>query len=173
MCEKLFTKDEEEKIIAYSDGNVKPLDECENTKEAYFKKEEANGNLYRLLAERFQLYNCVYPKDKTLSCAPNCDDKFFYLYLKNIGKTHEYDFPLENGGTVTAKVDIFNPFVSVTFENETREMVNPQWHLLISLYAYHDAVHNHENEKLKKAEINKTRKIVNRVLKTWISEAKS
>ena len=63
-------------------------------------------------------------------------------------------------------------------ENETREMVNPQWHLLISSYAYIDAAFNHpENTQLKELTGWTDRKPVllnfkeKGTLDTWMCEA--
>lgn len=42
---------------------------------------------------------------------------------------------------ITIAIDIFNPFITIN----KKELINPQWHLIISYYAYIDAVVNHDD----------------------------
>ena len=165
-------------IEKYSDGKINPLDDCENTIRAYLE-ENGKNNQYRKLADRYKKYNDIWLKDEVIFEDCNCADKLFYLLLRNKCRmnTYVYEFPLSDGNTVTANVDVFNPFRKVTFKGQTIEMINPQWHLLISYYAYIDVVFNYaDNEELFKLTGWSRRKPIrrsftNNVLKTWMEEA--
>ena len=137
-------------IEAYSGDKLIPLDDCPKTIDCFFNEKVAN-NPYRKLAERFRIFNIIYLKNNNLDCINNCEceDKLFYLHLRNKCKQEDqYEFPLRNGKFVNARVDIFNPYVKL---KDGREMVNPQWHLIVSYYAYIDAAFNHpENTELLK-----------------------
>ncbi len=62
------------------------------------------------------------------------DNKAFYFYL--LKKTEgsdgkEFKFLFEDGETITAKVDIFNPYI-----DSVQKIRSEKWHLLISVYAF-------------------------------------
>lgn len=161
-----------EKLIAkYSSEKIKTLNYCEKTKEAYVN-EKLDNNPYRTLAEKFRLYQNGKCEEK--------DDWYFYKFLITLGDNKRYKFPLENGEYIEASVELFEPFITCEFNGEQREMVNPQWHLLIANYAYIDAAFNHDdNEYAKKIrELNGWGKnkrarsyFQNKVLKVWLEES--
>lgn len=62
----------------------------------------------------------------------DCDDVEFYYYLKDYSKKHDSDNSFSFGDGVNVKgIDILNPYI-----NENVDVINQQWHLIISFYAY-------------------------------------
>lgn len=77
---------------------------------------------------------------------PDPDDLLIYLYLNLKEEKEEYKF--RDG--ISAKVNIFNPFVVAN--DEKKQLVSEKWHLLISVLAYWDIANNQDvTSKLMKA----------------------
>lgn len=78
------------------------------------------------------------------------DDATFYTYLKRLceEKNRDSNYVFDEGqeSEVTAQVSIFDPFIRDTdgkyFTDNGKKIISQKWHLLVSLYAYLDAVNN-------------------------------
>lgn len=160
-------------IKDYSSENIKLLEECIETIKL-LKSENEDGNPYILLAKNFEHYNNL--SEKELDEEKQIDDWYFYKYLKSLGYNHKYSFPLKNGKTIEVSVDLFNPYYS-----KSQDLLNPQWHLLVSYYAYIDAAFNHTYNKYANKIKDKNgwttrkpirRKFSSKSLSTWLKEAK-
>lgn len=116
-------------IQNYSSGKIKPLKDCTETI-FLLKKENKSCNPYIKLANNFLRYEEGIKEDT--------GDWYFYKYLKTLDNDKTYNFPLKNGEFIDVEVDLFKPF-----DPELQDLVNPQWHLLVSSYAYIDAAFNH------------------------------
>ena len=163
-------------IESYSNGMINPLTECKETIKEYNNEIDKN-NPYRDLARKFKDWETG-SSNSLSNCDYKCADRIFYEFLKEKVKDNRYEFPLTNGETVIAKVDFFNPFTIIKEGSKEYEIVNPQWHLLVSYYAYIDAAFNHDNEELLNKTGWTTRKPIkrefgnNKVLSTWLEESK-
>lgn len=152
-------------IETYSDDNkIKPLDKCTETMNL-LEKESSVANPYRLLAYKFLWYEKG-GSDKT-------GDYYFYKYLTSCNG--KYTFPMSNDDSITIEMDLLNPFY-----DKDNGIINPKWHLFVSLLAYIDSAFNHDDngdaEKIK-SKNNWTERykhviIRNKVLKVWMEEAK-
>ena len=152
-------------IETYSDDTkIKPFEECKVTNEI-LKNEAAVANPYRLLAYKFLWYGQD-GSDET-------GDYYFYKYLTSCNG--KYTFPMSNDDSITIEMDLLNPFY-----DKDNGIINPKWHLFVSLLAYIDAAFNHDDngdaEKIK-SKNNWTERykhviIRNNVLKTWMEEAR-
>lgn len=131
---------------------IKQLNECNETKKSLINENEKR-NPYISLAKAFEKYEQGIEEDN--------ENYYFYQYLQPYKKMNGYIFVnKEREITITLndiepKIDIFNPFVEIEYidnnKREKRRVVHPQWHLIISFYAFNDAIKNHkENEFVKK-----------------------
>lgn len=178
---KKYFDNVKEIIENYSIGKVRPLEDCKQTIDLYFNHEKAANNEYRKLANRFRLFNDILSEkeDDSLGCSDRCycEDKLFYLHLREKCQHDDqhYTFPLKNGKTVTAEVDVFHPFVKLA---DGREIIHPQWHLMISYYAYIDAAFNYpENKRMLEltgwTDNKRVQRVIkNNVLAMWMKEAR-
>lgn len=115
----------------------KTLAECKETLKLLLEENESY-NSYILLGRVFELYEQGAREEHA--------DWYFYKYLKSLKTKEKYTFHIgENEFPV--QIDIFNPFVEIKFENERKQIIDPQWHLIISYYAYIDAMYNHDDNE--------------------------
>lgn len=159
--------DNVEKVIrTHSAENIKKLKYCEETIEL-LKNEKKKYNPYWKLAEHFRLFESGEEMDH--------EDWYFYKFLKMLDRDDVYIFSQKDGRTVEAKVDLFKPF-----DEDLPDLVNPQWHLLVSSYAYIDAAFNHTDNTYAQKIIEKTgwttrkpirRKFPNKALSKWVEES--
>lgn len=150
-------------IETYSDNNMlKKLTDCSETMKL-LANESLVANPYRLLAYKFLWYN----KDGI----DDTGDYYFYKFLKKCD--NKYTFQLDEEKSITIKINLLNPFF-----NEKEAIINPQWHLLVSLFAYVDAAFNHDDDeyasqiRIKNNWENKRIMIRNKALLKWMEEAK-
>ena len=158
-------------ILLYSHGTkVKELGECAETL-AEIEKERIGregNNPYIALAKKIIEY-----KKGTIE---DCEDWYFYKYLDSLENKKLYRFPLQNGEYIEIGIDLLEPFY-----DESKEIIDPRWHLLVSYYAYIDAAFNHPENVYSQKILEKTgwttRKPLrrnfsnNKVLDAWMSEA--
>ena len=178
--EKIKVFDSVQSIIkACSSSDIKPLEQCDRTIDRYLS-EQAKNHPYRQLAERFITFNDLWKRYGIDFIKSNkqciCEDKLFYSFLRNrkTGNDKEYEFPLKDGGIVTGKVDIYNPFVEVEYQGEIKSVVDPKWHILIANYAYIDAAFNYQNDIKELAGWTDRkpikRRFSNNVINVWMDE---
>ena len=109
----------------------KDLKNCPETLKLLESENESN-NPYITLARVFRLYN--------QGATEKHFDWYFYKYLQTLEKKDQYTFSCREE-EITIAIDIFNPFITIN----KKELINPQWHLIISYYAHIDAVVNHDD----------------------------
>lgn len=156
-------------ITNYSKSKIKTLDNCTKTIEA-LKKENESSNEYISLARNFMTYESGKDDDD------GTDDWCFYKFLKETVKNNKYKYRLNDKEYVEAEVDVFKPFY-----DEKEGLINPQWHLLVSYYAYIDAAFNHPNNEYANRILERNdwtkrkpikRSFSNKALTIWMEEAK-
>lgn len=121
---------------------TKDLHECKETIKLLLEEREKN-NPYRSLARMFELYKQGAKEEHS--------DYYFYKYLESLEIKNQYTFLVGNK-KIDVPIDILNPYVEINDdENNLIKVVHPQWHLIISYYAYIDAMYNHaDNEHASK-----------------------
>lgn len=73
-------------------------------------------------------------------------DWYFSKYLESLGSTTQYTFSI--GETkVEVPFDTLMPYIEIKNRGDEKKVINPQWHLMISYYAYIDAMYNHDDNK--------------------------
>jgi hypothetical protein len=161
---ELFFDSERYDLELYSSGKLRPLHKCQDTINAY-RNENYGDNGYRKLADDFVKYN----ECKNIDSCDKNENWYFYKYLKSLPNDNKYQFPLKDGSTVTVNVELLNPYNDVV-----TDMVDPKWHLLVSYYAFYDAVYN-QSDNVFASNISKIPKpffaIKCKSLLTWKNEA--
>lgn len=134
MTKQFNEKDKE--LIKKLQNPLKNLEECTETLKL-LKKESSCNNPYQLLGRVFELY-------KQGSCEPHAD-WYFYKYLEGLKDPKKYIFRIDEED-IEVIIDTLNPFVEVDGD----KLIDPRWHLFISLYAYVDAMYNHRDNDFAK-----------------------
>ena len=125
------------KLIQILQEPSKNLEECTETLKL-LKQESSCDNPYQLLARVFELYKQGSKEEHA--------DWYFYKYLESFEDHEKYIFRIDEKD-IEVEIDTLNPFVEI----DGVKLIDPRWHLFISLYAYVDAMYNHpDNEYAKK-----------------------
>ena len=127
---------QKENIEKYRTPKMQLL-ECNETL-GLLKNENKNGNPYIILAENFELYK----QGKIEEHA----DWYFFKYLESIGNKDQYFFSIGNE-EITVPIKVLEPYIKI---GSNERVIDPQWHLMVSYYAYIDATYNHDNNKFAK-----------------------
>lgn len=112
----------------------KDLLQCEQTIRL-LKKENPTSNKYTKLADKFKLYKEGKLKEESA-------DYYFYMYLQSLENKNKYTFPIGDT-TIDIPINVLEPFVEI----DGVTFVHPHWHLIISYYAYIDAMYNHDDNE--------------------------
>lgn len=90
---------------------------------------------------------------------------------------NQYSFSIDKT-KIIVDIDVLNPFIEIDDTNDKIQIINPKWHLIISYYAYIDAMTNHDEnifaKKIKEMPghpSNKFSTIKCKSLSKWIQEA--
>lgn len=131
------------KLINDINHSQKKLEECTETIKI-LKEEKDKDNPYKTLGRVFELY-------KQGACEDNAD-WYFYKYLECLENKDKYVLPIGDKDIIEVKINILNPFIEINGE----KLLNPRWHLFVSVFAYIDAMYNHPNNDYAKKIIEKT-----------------
>lgn len=131
----------QKKIIKDYQKPKKELKDCKETLEILIEEDKKN-NPYIVLGRVFELYKQGAKEENA--------DWYFFKYLESLETKEQYTFSIEET-KIIVPIDLLNPFIEINDSSDKQKIINPQWHLMVSYYAYIDAMYNHDsNEYAKK-----------------------
>ena len=116
---------------------TKTLEDCPETLKLLLEEND-NSNPYISLGRVFELYEQGAKEEHA--------DWYFYKYLDSLETKDKYTFSI--GETkIEVPINVMKLFIMVKHKGSKKKVINPHWHLMISYYAYIDAMYNHNDNE--------------------------